>query len=72
MDKDFILQRISENILLERRRRHFTQEVLAEKAGISQRYLSKIEATKVNPSITVIINICEALGIDKNTILNFD
>lgn len=69
MKKELLLQKIADNILLERTRKRYTQETLAEKAGISPRYLSKIEAAKVNPSIGVVVNICEALSIGVDVIL---
>lgn len=69
MDKDTVLTKISENIRLFRLKKRYTQEVLAEKAGITQKYLNMIENKNANPSIVVIVNICEALNIELNSLL---
>lgn len=68
MKKELILETIATNIRLERARKKYTQEKLAEIAGISAKYLNKIENAETNPSITVIRNICIALEIDLNRI----
>ena len=39
-----------------------TQENLAEKAGISRKYLALVEAEQANPSIDVAMNIATGLG----------
>ncbi|MBR1681238.1 helix-turn-helix transcriptional regulator [bacterium] len=69
MDKDLILTKISENIRLARLKRRYTQEALAEKAGITQKYLNMIENKNANPSIVIVVNICEALNIELNSLL---
>ncbi len=69
MDKDTILNRIAENIRLVRLKKHYTQEQLAEKANITQKYLNLIEKKKANPSIVIVVNLCEALNIDLNSLL---
>jgi len=69
MDKDLILTKISENIRLARLKKRYTQEALAEKAGITQKYLNMIENKNANPSIVIIVNICEALNIELNSLL---
>lgn len=68
MDKDNILSKIAINIKLQRIKNNLNQDNLAELSGISQKYLSAIERAKVNPSITIIINICRVLKIDLNEI----
>lgn len=69
MDKEHILKTISENIRIERLKKKYTQEYLAEKAGITQKYLNMIEKSKVNPSSTILVNICIALEVDSKMIL---
>ena len=69
MDKDTILTKIAENIRLARLKKHYTQEQLAEKAHITQKYLNLIEKKKANPSIVIIVNLCEAFNIELNSIL---
>ena len=69
MDKDKILTKVAENIRLARLKKHYTQEQLAEMAKITQKYLNLIENKKANPSIVIIVNLCEALNIELNSIL---
>jgi transcriptional regulator with XRE-family HTH domain len=50
-----------------RRARHaqeLTQEELAERAGLSARYLGSIERAAVSASVTVLGQLAQALGID--------
>ncbi len=64
MDKELILKKISENIRVERVRKKYSQEKLAEMAGITAKYLNMIENNKANPSISVLIGLCTALNVD--------
>ena len=66
-DKD-ILNVVSENIRLARLQKRISQEKLAEKIDISTKYLNMIENRKANPTIVIVIRICQALNIDLNTI----
>ncbi len=68
MEKEKILNIIAENIRIERLKKRYTQEQLAEKAGITAKYLNLIENAKVNPSIVIIINICIALKLNLDEI----
>jgi len=50
-----------------RRARHagkMTQEELADRAGLSARYLGSIERAAVSPTITVLERLAKALGVD--------
>ncbi len=69
MNKNEILSKIAENIRIERARKKYSQSEIAMKSGITQKYFNMIENQKVNPSITVIVNICDVLEIDLNTLL---
>ena len=69
MNKDLILTKVAENIRLARLKKHYTQEQLAEIANITQKYLNLIENKKANPSIVIVVNICEALNIELNSLL---
>ena len=42
----------------------FTQEFLAEEAGISQVQVARIESGKLNTSISTVVAISKALGIE--------
>ncbi len=66
-DKD-ILNSVSDNIRIARLQKRISQEKLAEKIDISTKYLNMIENRKANPTIVIVIRICQALGIDLNTI----
>ncbi len=66
-DKD-ILNIVSDNIRIARLQKRISQEKLAEKIDISTKYLNMIENRKANPTIVIVIRICQALGIDLNTI----
>jgi len=50
-----------------RRARHagnMTQEELADRAGVSSRYLGSIERAEVSVTITVLERLAKALGVD--------
>lgn len=61
-DKEKLLI-IGNNICAERNRARLSQECLAEKISMTDKHLSKIENGYVNPKITTIIAIMEALNI---------
>lgn len=69
MDKDEILEKVAENIRIERLRQRLSQEKLAEMSGITQKYLNLIENKKSTPSIVIIVNICNSLKIELNSLL---
>jgi transcriptional regulator with XRE-family HTH domain len=52
------------NLRKERRDRKLTQEELADRAGLSARYLGSIERADVSASVTVLGKLAEALRID--------
>jgi transcriptional regulator with XRE-family HTH domain len=55
-----------------RRVRHdkkMTQEELAERAGLSARYIGAIERADVSPSVTVLGQIADALAIEPGMLL---
>ena len=55
-----------------RRKRHdqnMTQEELAERAGLSARYVGAIERGDVSASVTVLGRIAEALGVEPGDLL---
>ncbi len=68
MDDKQILNNVSDNIRMARLQRRISQEKLAEMVDISTKYLNMIENRKANPTIVIVIRICQALGIDLNTI----
>lgn len=55
-----------------RRARHdkkLTQEELAERAGLSARYVGAIERATVSASVTVLGHIADALGMEPGDLL---
>jgi len=47
-----------------RRARDFTQEDLAELAGLDRSYVSQLERGLANPSLEVLLRLAQALEID--------
>lgn len=68
MQDEEILNQVADNIRIERLRKRLSQEKLAENIGISTKYLNMIENRKANPTIVIVIKICNALGLGLNTI----
>jgi len=60
---------IGKRIASIRKQQKLTQYQLAEKADISNNYLSHIETAKSIPSLETIMNLCVALNITPNEIL---
>ena len=60
---------IGQNVSECRRDMNLTQEQLAELAGISQQFLSKIETGRGIPSVKTIMALCDAMDIESNRLL---
>lgn len=69
MDRKAIIKTFAANLRAERARKQYSQEYLAEKAGITTEYLNRIEREKYNPSIVVATTLAMALEVDLNTLL---
>ena len=69
MNKAEIIKQVAETIRVERFRKRLSQEKLAEMAGISTKYLNSIENEKVNPSITIVVQLCNALEVELNQLI---
>ena len=52
-----------------RKEREFSQEILAEKSGISTNTISRIEGGQMAMSVGILQKIVKALGVDANTLL---
>ena len=65
-NEDFQLKSIGKRIKLARNNLDLTQEQLAEKAGLSPRFLSQLERGVAFGSANTIISICKTLKIDPN------
>ena len=69
MDKKEIIKIFSGNVRAERARKQFSQEKLAEMAGITTEYLARIEKEKYSPSLVVIVNLAIALGVSVDKLI---
>lgn len=69
MKEKELKKKIAENLRIFRAKSKISQEILAENAGISAKYLTKIENEKANPSILVILKLASALNITVNDII---
>jgi len=49
--------------------RHMTQEELADRSGLSARYIGGVERADVSASVTVLGQIAEALGVEPGELL---
>lgn len=65
VDFAFIGQRIKEV----RNEKHLTQEYLANVTGVNVSHVSNIETNKVKISLTLLINICNALDVTMDYLL---
>ncbi|MBI4028539.1 MAG: helix-turn-helix transcriptional regulator [Verrucomicrobia bacterium] len=61
--RDPVLVALGQNIRRHRDVKGFSQEVLAEKAGLDRTYISDIERGARNPGIKNVVRIARALGI---------
>lgn len=68
MDKVALGKRIREA----RKKRGFTQEVLAEKTGIGVMYLGEIERGTKAPSMKIFIKLINALEISADYVLRYE
>lgn len=59
-------------VLLERRKREWTQEVLAEKADLSRGALGAIERGESSPTLDTIIKLAQAFEIELPRMLDFN
>ena len=57
------------NLRRKRHDRHMTQEELAERAGLSARYVGAVERGDESASVTVLGQIAEALGVEPGDLL---
>jgi transcriptional regulator with XRE-family HTH domain len=53
-----------------REQRGISQNRLCEAAGLSQRYLSALERGENSPTLTVILELCQALDVSPSELLD--
>ncbi len=54
---------IAQNVREFRHERIWSQEELADRAGVHRTYISQVERAVTNPTATVIAKIADALGV---------
>lgn len=57
-----LLSRLGDSIQKARKRAAISQELLAERIGVTPRYVQKIEAGEVNPPATTLFRVRDAVG----------
>ena len=72
MDFENYYIELGKNIKKQRELAGFTQEALAEKAGISQDYLGKIEVNINKPGLKTIFKLAMALGVSPKDLFDFE
>ncbi len=60
---------IGRRIAFERKQQNLTQEQLAEKADINEKYVSCFETSRSIPSIQTVMKLCKALEVTPNYLL---
>ena len=55
---------LATNLRLLRQDRGLTQEDLADRTGLSSRYVGSVERARVSASVTVLGKLADALGVD--------
>jgi transcriptional regulator with XRE-family HTH domain len=60
---------VGEGIRRSRQEHGWTQAFLADQAGLSPNYIARLERGELGPSLFVANRICEALGIDLESLV---
>jgi transcriptional regulator with XRE-family HTH domain len=53
-----------------RKERNLTLKAVAEKAGVSEGFLSQVENSVSSPSVDTLISVCSAIGVNPGDLLN--
>ncbi|MBO4629974.1 MAG: helix-turn-helix transcriptional regulator [Treponema sp.] len=61
---------VSENIKSLRKKLGWSQELLAEKTGVSAPYITQIEVGKRTPSLDIVEKLASALGVEYKTLFD--
>lgn len=64
------LEKVGNRIRSLRKQSTLSQQTLAERAGISYKYLGEIERGKVNLSVEILLKIAQALHVEAGEILD--
>lgn len=60
---------IARNVRAFRQEHVWSQEELADRAGVHRTYISQVERAVTNPTATVIAKIADALGVEPHELL---
>ena len=60
---------IARNVRAFRQERVWSQEELADRAGVHRTYISQVERAVTNPTATAIAKIAAALGVEPSELL---
>ncbi len=69
MEMNKYYKQLAQNIRMQRAKVKISQLKLAEKADVSIDTISMIEREQGNPTLSTIVSIAKALGVDLNTLL---
>lgn len=72
MNRQEIIKIFAENVRVERARKMYSLEKLAEMAEITPEYLARIEKEKYSPSLVVIVKLALALNVPINKLIPID
>ena len=72
MDREQIIKSFAENLRVERARKMYSLEKLAEMAEITPEYLARVEKEKYSPSLVVIVKLALALNVPINKLITID
>jgi transcriptional regulator with XRE-family HTH domain len=64
------LRYVAANTRRLRLKKGWTQEVLAEKAGLEARYVQEIEGAKTNMTLAILLDLATALDVHPRVMLN--
>ena len=71
MNEDEIYKNLGERIKYLRGKKNYTQELLADKSGLSLDYIGKIEVSINKPGLKALIKISDALGVHIKELFKF-
>lgn len=66
------LERLADRVIAARGAANMTQESLASAAGVSSRYIQKLERGDFNPSYVKLVAVARALGRHGHVLLSLD
>ncbi len=71
MDKLLLLKKFGKNVKIQRIKKDYTQEQLAEIMNVSQNYIANIERGKANMSLAKVNELAAYLNVNIESLLTF-